>query len=167
MSAARSDPQSVELAASEDANSRTIVHGGGGPLLEAGTRTEGTAEACGEADVGQMIPRLRELLVVAQETAHGMLEAEEALGDVRRRFEHTEDPAAQGELAVEALDHVERQLKLTRERRRQLDGVEGKLWARRNGLQRFLIHTRGAAWWHARRNPPQLEALGHRPGRAR
>jgi uncharacterized protein (DUF2384 family) len=84
-----------------------------------------------------------------------MLEAEEALGLVRERFAHTEDSEAQEELAAEALDHVERQLKLTRERRRALDGVEGKLWARRNRLERFLIQRRGGTWWRARRNPPQ------------
>jgi hypothetical protein len=47
---------------------------------------------------------------------------------------------------------VERQLQLTRERRWQLDSVEGRLRARRNRLERLLIHTRGASWWHARRN---------------
>ena len=59
------------------------------------------------------------------ESTSSMLEAEEALRLVRERFEHTQDPEAQGELAAEALGHVERQLKLTRERRRALDGVEG------------------------------------------
>jgi hypothetical protein len=88
----------------------------------------------------------------AQDTAAAMLQAEDALGRVRERYEHTEDPGAQGELAAEALDHVERQLQLTRERRRQLDSVEGRLWARRNRLERLLIQTRGASWWHARRN---------------
>jgi hypothetical protein len=87
-----------------------------------------------------------------QDTAAAMLEAENALLRVRERYEHTEDPEAQGELAAEALDHVERQLQLTRERRRQLDSVEGRLWARRNRLERLLIERRGASWWHARRN---------------
>jgi hypothetical protein len=91
------------------------------------------------------------------ESTSSMLEAEEALRLVRQRFEHTEDPEVQGELAAEALDHVERQLKLTRERRRALDRVEGKLWARRNRLERFLIQRRGSAWWRARRNLPQPE----------
>jgi hypothetical protein len=88
------------------------------------------------------------------ESTSSMLEAEEALRLVRERFEHTEDPEAQGELAAEALGHVERQLKLARERRRALDGVEGDLWARRNRVERFLIQRRGSAWWRARRNLP-------------
>jgi hypothetical protein len=35
--------------------------------------------------------------------------------------------------------------------------MEGKLWARRNRLERFLINARGRAWWQARRNRAQAE----------
>ena len=80
-----------------------------------------------------------------------MLEAEEALRLVRQRFEQTADPEEQAELAAEALEHVERQLELAGERRRQLDSAEAKLWARQNRLEGLLIHARGSAWWHARR----------------
>jgi hypothetical protein len=97
---------------------------------------------------------------VAQDTARSMLEAEQALLLVRQRFERTEDPVTQGELAAEALDHVERQLQLTREQRRELDSVEGRLWARRNRIERLLIRTRGSGWWHARRNLPQPDEPG-------
>jgi hypothetical protein len=86
--------------------------------------------------------------------------AEEALGRVRQQFEHAEDPQTQGALAAEALEYVEQQLKLTRERRRELDGLEGRLWTRRNRLERFLIHTRGIAWWQARRNPRSQSLIG-------
>jgi len=110
------------------------------------------------APLGQTIPQLRETVDRAEQTARGMLEAEEALRLVRQRFDHTEDPELRGELAAEALDHVERQLQLTRERRRQLDSTEAKLWARQNRLEGFLIHTRGSAWWHARRNRGRTEA---------
>jgi hypothetical protein len=88
-----------------------------------------------------------------------MLEAEEALRLVHQRFEQAEDPELQGELAAEALDHVERQLQLTRERRRHLDSAEAKLWTRRNRLEGFLIRTRGSAWWHARRSTARTKAL--------
>jgi hypothetical protein len=77
--------------------------------------------------------------------------AEETLTRLRRSFEQTDDPRAQSELAAEALDHVERELALIRERRQQLDSNEGKLWSRRNRLERFLIDTRGLDWWRARR----------------
>jgi hypothetical protein len=81
------------------------------------------------------------------------LEAEpEAVRRVlRERFEQTEDPEAQAELATLALEQVERQLQHTRERRRDLDAVEGELWSSRNRLERFLIGARGPAWWHSRR----------------
>ncbi|HEV3283487.1 MAG TPA: hypothetical protein VG010_04730 [Solirubrobacteraceae bacterium] len=99
---------------------------------------------------GEIAARLTELLDGAQASARGMLEAEEALNALRERLRHTDNDDARVELEAEALDQVERQLKLTRERRRQLDGIEGQLWARRNSLERFLIRARGSAWWHAR-----------------
>ncbi len=108
------------------------------------------------SEAGQEIPQLGDLLGAAQQTARAILESEQALRVVRNRFERTDDPGAQEELATEALDQVERQLELTRERRRHLDSVEGKLWARRNRLERFLIGARGSGWWRERRNHPPL-----------
>jgi len=112
--------------------------------------------------VEDTLPRVGELLGRAQETARGIVEAEDALRLVRERFERTEDPELQGELAAEALDQVERQLTITRERRQGLDSMEGKLWARRNRLERFLIHTRGRAWWQARRSRAKAETAASR-----
>lgn len=108
-------------------------------------------QGAAEAALGETTPQLREVLGPAEETARGMLEAEDALRLVRQRFEQTADPKEQGELAAEALEQVERQLELARERRRQLDSIEAKLWGRRNRLEGFLIHTRGSDWWRARR----------------
>jgi hypothetical protein len=96
---------------------------------------------------------MRELLNETQETARGVLEAEEALRLVRQRFEQAEDPQARVDLAVEALDQVERQLNLTAEHRLHLSGVETELWASRNHLEQFLIRTLGLDWWHSRENP--------------
>ena len=110
-----------------------------------------------ELAVGPAAPRIRGLLGVAHEAARGMVEAEEALRLVREQFQRTEDPATRADLAAEALDHVERQLSLTRERRQGLDSIEGTLWARRNRLERFLIHTKGRVWWHARRDRTRPE----------
>jgi hypothetical protein len=101
--------------------------------------------------LGETTAQLRQVLGPAEETTRGMLAAEDALQLVHRRFEQTVDPEVRGQLAEEALEHVERQLELTRERRRQLDSIEAKLWGRQNRLEGFLIHTRGSAWWHARR----------------
>ena len=114
-------------------------------------------EGAVDAPLAEIIPQLRELLAPVEEGARDMLVAEEALRLVRERFEQTEDPELRGELAVEALDHVERQLQLTHERRRQLDSTEAKLWARQNRLEGFLIHTRGSDWWHARRNAARTD----------
>jgi hypothetical protein len=96
------------------------------------------------------IPNLKALLDGAQQTARDILEADQALRLLRVRFERAGSAEARGELAAEALDHIDRQLELTRERRQALDRVEGTLWARRNRLEQFLIHTRGIDWLHAR-----------------
>jgi enoyl-CoA hydratase/carnithine racemase len=122
----------------------------------------GAADPFSDAALGETLPRLSELLGRAQETARAMAEAEDALRLVRERFQHTEDPQLQGDLAAEALDQVERQLQLTSQRRQGLDSIEGKLWTRRNRLERFLIHTRGRAWWQARRNPARAETAASR-----
>jgi hypothetical protein len=124
-------------------------------------------EGAAGAPLGETVPQLREILGPAEQTARSMLEAEEALRVLRQRFEHTEDPQLQAELAAEALDHVECQLRLTREQRRQLDSTEAKLWARQNRLEGFLIHTRGSAWWHAHRNTGRTEAVAAGPSERR
>lgn len=116
------------------------------------TPTAPVGQGAAETALGEMSPQLREVLGPAEESARGMLEAEDALHLVRQRFEQTVDPEVQGELAAQALEHVERQLRLAHERRRQLDGIEAKLWGRQHRLEGFLIHTRGSAWWHARRS---------------
>ena len=96
-------------------------------------------------------PRLLEFVAVPQATADGMLEAEHALSVLRDRAELTASPEARAELAAEALDQVESQLALVRDRRKDLDGIEGRLWARRNRLERILIAARGRDWWRAHR----------------
>jgi hypothetical protein len=88
-----------------------------------------------------------------------MRATDEALEDLGRRCEEAADPDTRGQLAAEALDQVESQLSLVRERRRALDGVEGKLWRRRNRLEEFLIRTRGISWWQARRRDRRAETV--------
>jgi hypothetical protein len=111
---------------------------------------------------GQVGTRVSELLGAAQHATVGMLEAEDALQLLRERFEQTEEPEAEGDLAADALEQVELQLRLIRERRQGLDSIEGKLWNRRNRLERFLISKRGAAWWRARRDPARLQSRAHK-----
>jgi hypothetical protein len=116
-----------------------------------GGATAPAVQGAAEAALGETIPQLLEILGPAEETARSMLEAEDALHLVRQRFEQTTDPEERGELADQALEHVERQLELTHVRRRQLDSIEAKLWGRQHRLEGFLMHTRGSTWWHARR----------------
>jgi hypothetical protein len=133
--------------------------------IQAVTRTpadHGPADPFGDAAMGETRTRVSELLGRAQKTARGMAEAEDALRLVRERFQQTQDPQLREDLAAEALDQVERQLELTRERRQGLDSIEGTLWTRRNRLERFLIHARGRAWWRARRGPAQAETAASR-----
>jgi hypothetical protein len=87
------------------------------------------------------------------------LGGEDTLAALRRRFEQTDDALVRSELAAEALDYIEGQLELMREQRQQLDSSEGKLWARRNRLERLLIDAHGRDWWRARRDHARAQAL--------
>src|ERR1700727_720967 len=71
------------------------------PLAPTAPVDEGAAEVA----LQEMTPQLREVLGPAEETARGMLEAEDALHLVRERFARTVDPEEQRELAAEALEH--------------------------------------------------------------
>jgi hypothetical protein len=100
--------------------------------------------------------QLGDLLGGVQAGARAIVESEAALRALREQFERSEDRDVQEQLAAEALAHVEHQLSLARTRRRQLDGIEGKLWARRNRLEHFLIRARGREWWRERRAAREL-----------
>ncbi|HEX3511966.1 MAG TPA: hypothetical protein VHT27_12795 [Solirubrobacteraceae bacterium] len=125
---------SSELGASEGASDAGRAHG---------SDREGNTEPTGTDS------RLTVLLDSTQQTARAMLDAEDALRVLREHFEQTEDHETQADIAASALDLVDRQLELTRERRHKLDGIEGRLWSRRNRLERLLISARGTAWWRA------------------
>jgi len=87
------------------------------------------------------------LMPLMRGPAEAMLVEEHELENLKQCFEQTRDPRAKGELAASALEHIERQLRVTRGRRQELDSIEGRLWARRNRLERFLIQTKGRTWW--------------------
>jgi hypothetical protein len=95
--------------------------------------------------------RVREMLAAGEEASREILEAENALRDLRDRARGADDRELHGELALQALEHVEHELELVRKRRRGLDSLESRLWGRRNRLGRELIAARGADWWRARR----------------
>ena len=121
-----------------------------------GDHPRSRVEPLGDPDPGSRVePRLDG----SRRAANAMGETDRTLAVLCERFEQTRDPAVQGHLAVEALDQVERQLTLARDKRQQLDSIEGALWVRRNGIERFLIETRGREWWRARRDRVQRETL--------
>jgi hypothetical protein len=91
------------------------------------------------------------MLAAGEAASREILEAENALRDLRDRARHSGDRELQGELALRALEHVEHELELVRMRRRGLDSLESRLWGRRNRLGRELIAARGSDWWRARR----------------
>jgi hypothetical protein len=139
------------------------AHKGESGLAGTAPAEEGATDPFSEAAAGHAVAPMREMFALAQERARRMLEAEDALRSVGERYQRAEDPEVRAELAVEGLDCVERQLSIARGRRQQLDSIEGNLWARRNRLERFLIHTRGRAWWHAHRKPAEPEAFAADP----
>jgi hypothetical protein len=95
--------------------------------------------------------RVREMLAAGEAASREILEAEHALRELHERSRQANDGELQGELALRALEHVEYELELVRKRRQGLDGLESRLWGRRNRLERELIAARGPAWWRARR----------------
>jgi hypothetical protein len=113
-----------------------------------------------EAPARDTLAPMRELPHLSRQTEETMSETESSLRALRQRFDRTQDPRLRGELAVEALEHVEGELRLIRSRRHELDSIEGTLWARRNRLERFLIQARGREWWRAWRARARPEALG-------
>jgi hypothetical protein len=87
---------------------------------------------------------------LTNDAADSGIKAEDAVRVALERFELADDPETRGELAVAALEQLERQLELVRADRLSLDRVEVVMWAARSRLERFLIETRGKAWWRAR-----------------
>jgi DNA-binding transcriptional MerR regulator len=142
MSTVESRPFGIrELASRVGVNENTIRCYEELGLLAPGSETSASAAAgYDEDDVRELLAalRVRELIGLPAETARGMVEAEQALEGVCERLEQSEDAERRAELVGDALGHVEQQLSLTRARRRQLDAFEAKLWAKRNGLKRFL-----------------------------
>jgi hypothetical protein len=105
---------------------------------------------------------LGEMISLPQESLDGFRDAEQELVRLRERFPLASDSDTRAQLAADALDQTERELRLAGEHRRKLDAVEQRLWGRRNRLEKFLIQARGSDWWHARRGRRDSPAA---PGR--
>jgi DNA-binding transcriptional MerR regulator len=104
-----------------------------GLLQPAGDRPAGGHRAYTEADVERLreILRLKDALGVSLEELRDLVAAEDARALLRDEFRRTADPVRRADLLREAQRHLERQLELVRDRRRDLDQLERELIERR------------------------------------
>jgi MerR family transcriptional regulator, repressor of the yfmOP operon len=111
-----------------------------GLLPGAADRPQGQHRCYTQADVERIreIVRLRDLLGLSLEQLSKLLEAEAARAELRREYQQTEDPAAQKRILERSLGHITVQLELVRDRRRELEELEGELVERRRRVERRL-----------------------------
>jgi DNA-binding transcriptional MerR regulator len=114
-------------------------------LLPAGpARTAGQHRLYGPEDVHRLreLLRLKELLGVTLEELRQLVEAEEARAALRDEWGRTESDRRRGEILVESLGHLSRQLELVRRRQRELDRLERELTAKRRRVRGKLRRLR-------------------------
>jgi DNA-binding transcriptional MerR regulator len=111
-----------------------------GLLPGAADRVLGKHRCYSPADVERVreIVRLRDLLGLSLEQLSMLLEAETARAELRREWQTAEDPDTRGRILEQALGHIATQLELVRERRRELEELEGELVAKRRSLHKRL-----------------------------
>jgi MerR family transcriptional regulator, repressor of the yfmOP operon len=111
-----------------------------GLLPGAARRAQGKHRCYTQADVERVreIIRLRDLLGLSLEQLSKLLEAESARAELRREYEQTADPVARRRILDEALGHIATQLELVKERRRELEKLEGELVKRRRTIHQRL-----------------------------
>ncbi len=100
-----------------------------GLLPGAADREQGKHRCYTQADVDRIreLVRLKELLGLSLDQLSKLLEAEAARAELRREYEHTEDPATRRRIMVQALTHIATQLELVRSRRQELEQLEADL----------------------------------------
>lgn len=111
-----------------------------GLLPGAADRAQGQHRWYTQADVERVreIIRLRDLLGLSLEQLSMLLHAESARAELRREYEQTDDPATRRRILEEARGHIDTQLELVRERRRELDELHTELVSKRRLVQRRL-----------------------------
>jgi DNA-binding transcriptional MerR regulator len=116
-----------------------------GLLPGAADRIEGKHRTYTEADVERVreIIRLRDLLGLSLDQLSELLEAETARAELRREFAQTHDPTTQMRILDQALGHIENQLTLVRERRRELEQLERELTDKRRTVQKRRAELQG------------------------
>jgi MerR family transcriptional regulator, repressor of the yfmOP operon len=111
-----------------------------GLLPGAADRAQGKHRWYTEADVERVneIVRLRDLLGLSLDQLKQLLAAEAARAELKREYHETDDPAARRRILEEALGHIATQLGLVRDRKRELERLEGELLDRRKLVNRRL-----------------------------
>jgi DNA-binding transcriptional MerR regulator len=111
-----------------------------GLLPEVLSRPAGQHRVYTEADVERLreVLHLRSLLGVSLEELKELVEAEDARALIRREYAESDDPARRRELLDEALGHIDHQLELVRNRRRELDKLESELASKRRRVRERL-----------------------------
>jgi DNA-binding transcriptional MerR regulator len=107
-----------------------------GLLPGSSDRGQGKHRCYTEADVDRVreIVRLRDLLGLSLDQLSQLLEAEAARADLRREWGRTESIAARRRIIDQALGHIGTQLELVRDRRRELEQLEGELVGKQRQL---------------------------------
>jgi MerR family transcriptional regulator, repressor of the yfmOP operon len=109
-----------------------------GLLPGAVDRAQGRHRSYTEADVERVreIIRLRDLLGLSLDQLSELLEAETARAELRKEFAEAHDSATQRRILDQALGHIETQLSLVRERRRELEKLERELVEKRKAVHK-------------------------------
>ena len=112
-----------------------------GLLPRSDEREHGAHRTYSDADVDRLREtlQLKELLGVSLDELKTLVEAEDARAALRAEWEGgAVDDTRRRAILDEALGHLERQLKLLRDRRTAIEALEAELIARRKRVQRRL-----------------------------
>ncbi|MGI8429702.1 MAG: MerR family transcriptional regulator [Solirubrobacteraceae bacterium] len=114
-----------------------------GLLSDAGDRVQGKHRCYAETDVERVreVVRLRDLLGLSLEQLSTLLEAHAARAGLRREYQQTEDDTTRRRILEDALGHIGTQLELVRDRRAELELLEGELLQKRRSIQRRLAES--------------------------
>jgi DNA-binding transcriptional MerR regulator len=111
-----------------------------GLLSDSEHRAQGQHRCYTAADVERIkeVVRLRNLLGLSLEQLSALLDAETARAELRRAYQHADDPAQRRRILEQALDHIVTQLELVRSRRHELEQLEQELVEKRRRVDDLL-----------------------------
>jgi MerR family transcriptional regulator, repressor of the yfmOP operon len=104
-----------------------------GLLPGASDREQGKHRCYTSDDVERIneIVRMRDLLGLSLEQLAQLLQAQFARADLKREYQRTEDPASRRRILEQSLGHIETQLELVEDRRRELNKLASQLLDKR------------------------------------